>query len=265
MMSPFVRASLAALTLSSAMVLAVPARAFDPAAVAIARRDLQSAVDRAELGGLLAARARFAALAAAEPQSARLQLWVATATWRALPLLMARDATKAGRLGDDALDRLEKLLAGDPGNAEALAMKGALQGLVLSLRPAEMMTLGPQSFANLARAAALSGADPRTHLLTGIGRLHEPEQYGGGPRAALAEFRRAQELFASEAVSDSTAPDWGRDDAFLWEGRARMQLGDFAAAREAFRRALEANADNQWVRSRLLPAAEDSLRRERKS
>jgi tetratricopeptide (TPR) repeat protein len=173
---------------------------------------------------------------------------------------MTRDAEKAGRLGDDALDRLEKLTAAEPRNAEALALTGAIQGLVISLKPAEMMTLGPQSFANLAHAVAIAPDDPRTHLLTGISRLHEPQEYGGGPQAALAEFQRAQELFAKAAPADSTAADWGRDDAFLWEGRARMQLRDFAAARDAFRRALAANAGNQWVRMRLLPAAEDSLR-----
>jgi len=38
-----------------------------------------------------------------------------------------------------------------------------------------------------------------------------------------------------------------------------MELKDYAAAREYFRKALASNPANGWVRGSLLPAAEDSL------
>jgi tetratricopeptide (TPR) repeat protein len=233
-----------------------PAFGDDPAAVAAARRDLQSAVNHGDAGALLAVRGKLAAQAVADPGSSRLQLWIATAAWRAVPILMSKDAKQAERLGDDALDRLEKVLVADPKNAEALALKGGLQGLLISLKPDAMMTLGPQSGANLARAASLQPGNPRVHLLNGVGVMHTPPNFGGGPEPALKEFLRAQELFAQESVSDSTAPDWGRDDAFLWAGRAQMALKDTVAARASFRAALKANPDNGWVKHGLLPEAE---------
>jgi tetratricopeptide (TPR) repeat protein len=233
-----------------------PALADDPTVLATARRDLQTAVNHGDSGAMLAVRAKLAAQAVADPGSIRLPLWIATTAWRALPILMSRDAKQAERLGDDALERIEKVLAADPKNAEALALKGALQGLIISLKPDAMMTLGPQSGANLARAASLQPGNPRVHLLNGVGVLHTPPNFGGGPEPALKEFLRAEELFAAESVSDSTAPDWGRDDAFLWAGRAQMALKDTVAARASFRAALKANPDNGWVKHTLLPEAE---------
>lgn len=243
----------------TAAALPVPARAFDAATVAAARHDLQAAVNHGDLAALLAVRARFAALSAAEPDVAVLHDWTAYATWRALPLQMQKDRKVAEKLGDDAIAHAEKALAADPKDAEALAILGGLQGLMTGLRPADMMTLGPQSGANLARAASLAPANPRVALLQGIGDLHKPAQFGGGPEVALPDFRRAQELFAKESVTDTTALDWGRDDAFLWEGQALAGQNEWEKARDAYRRALEVNPANGWVRTSLLPGAEKKL------
>ena len=249
-----------ALAAASVAAAAVPAaRAFDRGAVSAARRDLQAAVNHGDLPGMLAVRARLAALSAAEPDAALLHDWVAVATWRALPLETGKDRKLAEKLGDDAIDHAGKALAADPKDAEALAILGGLQGLMTGLRPSDMMTLGPQSGANLARAAALAPDNPRVALLQGIGDLHKPAQFGGGPEAALPDFRRAQALFAKESVADSTAPDWGRDDAFLWEGQALARLNEWDKARDAYRHALEANPANGWVRTALLPEAEKKL------
>jgi len=243
----------------AAAALPAPARAFDAGAVAAARRELQAAVDHGDLAAMLAARAHFAAVSAAEPDAALLHDWTAYATWRALPLETQKDRKVAEKLGDDAIAHAEKALATDPKDAEALAILGGLQGLMTGLRPADMMTLGPQSGANLARAAALAPANPRVALLQGIGDLHKPAQFGGGPEVALPDFRRAQELFAKESIADTTAPDWGRDDAFLWEGQALARMNEWEKARDAFRHALAANPGNGWVRKSLLPDAEKKL------
>ena len=251
------------LTLSLLCVAAIArtaAAATDPAAVASLRRDLQSAVNQADLSKLRSVRARFSALAQAEPKDARLHYWIAVTSWRAVPIALTRDAKLAGEMAEDAIAQADQALALDPKLAEALAVKAGLQGLMITLQPSQMMTLGPQSGANLARAATIQPDNPRIHLLAGVSTLHKPANFGGGAKPALAEFQRAQTLFAAESVADSTAPDRGRDDAFLWAGRAQMELRDFEAARQSFQSALAANPENGWVKTRLLPAAEDSLK-----
>jgi tetratricopeptide (TPR) repeat protein len=246
-----------ALAASLALGLAGPSLALDRAAVATARHDLQSAVDSGDLAALMSVRARFAAMSQAEPGSALLHYWVGVATWRALPL--QKDRKLAERMGDDALEHLEKALLAEPKFAECLAVKGGLQGMLIEYKSGSMMTLGPQSGANIGRAISMQGDNPRIHLFAGVGELHKPAAFGGGPKSAIEEFRRAQELFAKESIADSTAADWGRDDAFLWEGRAAMNMKDYAAARDAYRLALKANPANGWVRTQLLPAAEQAL------
>ncbi len=240
-----------------AAALPATASALNPAAVASARRDLQSAMDHGDLDGMQAVRARFAAMADAEPGSALLQYWTGVAAWRAL--MLSRDKRQAVRFAQEAIERLDRALAADSRFAEALAVKASVQGMLVEYEPSQAMTLGPQSGANVGRALKLAPDNPRVRLLDGIGTLHKPALFGGSPKAAIETFREAQALFARETVSDSTAPDWGRDEAFLWEGRAAMKLKDHAAAREAYRLALAANPRNGWVRTRLLPEAEKAL------
>jgi tetratricopeptide (TPR) repeat protein len=236
------------------------AAAADPAAVASLRRDLQSAVNQADLSKLRSVRARFSALSTADPKDARLHYWIAVTSWRALPIAMSKDSKLAAEMGEDALAHADQALALDPKFGEMLAVKAGLQGLMISIQQNSMMTLGPQSAANLARAETISPDNPRVHLMAGVNTLHKPANFGGGPKPALAEFQRAQELYLKESVADSTAPDWGRDDASLWAGQAQMQLRDFEGAQKSFQSALAANPDNAWVKWRLLPAAEDSLK-----
>jgi tetratricopeptide (TPR) repeat protein len=238
---------------------AIDSACADPAAVASLRRDLQSAVNHGDLKQLRSVRARFSALAQADPKDARLHYWIAVTSWRAIPIAILKDRKLAGEMGEDALAHADQALALDSKFAEALAVKAGLQGILISLQPDAMMTLGPQSGANLARAATLQPDNPRIHLLVGISTLHKPANFGGGAKPALEELERSQSLFAKESVADSTAPNWGRDDAFLWAGRAQMEMRDFEAARRSFQSALDANPGNGWVKSSLLPAAVDSV------
>ena len=252
--------------LSSIAVIAsalIPARAAaDPAAIAAARRTLREAVSAARPEGLLKARAQFQALSAAEPGSAPLHYWVAVASWRAVPML--EDAKKAERMAADGITHCDAALKLDPTFAEALAMKAGLQGMSIRFNPASMMTLGPQSEANLGRALGMSPKNPRIHLLRGIATLNKPAAFGGGAALALEILKQAQALFAADSPADSTTPDWGRDDALLWAGRAAMSLEDFAAARGFYAAALEVNPANAWVKARLMPAAEEALAKKEK-
>ncbi len=243
-----------------AALLAGPpaARAVDP--LASARTALQAAVDQGDPAAILAARATFEAAAIGDRKAAAPRYWVALADWRALPLLWDRDQAQAARLAKDGLKRIDEAIRLDPNSGGAYALKAALQGMSIGLDPSSMMTLGPDSEANFQRARALAPNDPRVWLLDGIGTLNKPANFGGGAEPALARFTKSQELFAA-APADSAGPfGWGRDDAFLWAGRAEMQRERFAAAAALFRQALAANPANGWVERGLLPKAEAALK-----
>jgi tetratricopeptide (TPR) repeat protein len=238
-----------------------PASAMNPSALVAAKRDLQAAVDSASAPAMVRARARFQALSAAEPGVAALHLWIATATWRVVPLLMRGDAPQAERLLRDGLAHCEEAIRMAPGDGEPLAVKAGLQGFLMRFDPSSMMTIGPESQANLVRALELSPANPRVWLFNGIQTLHKPAAFGGSAAGARGQFQKAIERFTAAVPGDSTAMDWGADDACQWAGQAAMQLRDFPGAVEMYEKALTLNPASRWVRGVLLPAARDSLAR----
>jgi len=243
-----------ALVALAALAFTPAARAADPAAVAAARRALQAGVDSAAAGRILAARARFKALSDAEPGVPLLHYWVAVADWRLVPLLGRGDRARAERYCREGVAECDALLKLDGRSAEALALKGGLQGLLLGFDPSAMMTLGPEAALNLSRARELDPESPRAWLLDGMSTFHKPAEFGGGPAPALDKLRRAQALYGGRGPAEGLAPDWGVEDAFIWAGQAARELGDLDTARAMFRKALEAAPRNAWVREALLPA-----------
>ena len=104
-------------------------------------------------------------------------------------------------------------------------------------------------------------------------------RWRSGPRAHVCEIRELT-LPASGALAVDASPNggisvtgedrtdlqvravlqaWGRDDAHLWAGRAAMKLKRYADARDAYRKALEVNPANAWVRGQLLPEVEKAM------
>jgi tetratricopeptide (TPR) repeat protein len=237
-----------------------PAIAAVPGTVASERRALDAAVTSSNSDALLAARNRLAALSAAEPNDPTWHYWTAVAAWRTTPLLMRADKKGAQQVCKDGILHAERLVTLDPKHAEGWALIAGLEGLSLSFAPPMAgMTLGPKMEEQMRRAMTLGPENPRVYLLQGINTFHKPGFVGGGPERALPILEHAEKLFAAEVVADSTAPAWGRDDAYLWAGQAEMGLKHYGEAREAYRKALEANPDNAWVRARLLPEAEKAL------
>ena len=249
------------IALAAALLVAhaAPAVAFDPGALVSAKRGIQSGMDHASAPEVMKARAKLQAMATADPKPGLLHYWVAYASWRAVPLLARTDKAQAAKVGAEGLAQCQLALAANPKDAEALALEGGLQGMMISFDPGSVMTNGPQSVANLAHAIGLEPANPRAWLLQGIGNLNKPAEFGGGAEAGLESLRKAIDCFASAAPADSTAADWGRDDAYLWAGRAEMKREHYAAAESLYTRALAINPQNGWVRTTLLPQAREAL------
>jgi tetratricopeptide (TPR) repeat protein len=236
--------------------------AADPAALAAAKRTLQDGVNGGNVETLLKARGQFLALAAAEPKSAAAHYWLAVADWRLVPMFMRKEGgeEKAKLHCKEGIQQAEVALTLDPKFAEALALKVGLQGLAFSFNPAAGMMLGAEMEESIQRAVAMAPQNPRVLFLDALNTLNKPAFVGGGADKALVKFRKSIELFTAAAVADSVAPDWGRDDAFLWAGRSAMKMNDSAAALDFYRKALEANPANGWVRHGLIPEAEKALK-----
>ena len=116
------------------------------------------------------------------------------------------------------------------------------------------MTIGPQMEGLYGQARGLAPNSPRVAFLDALNTMHKPTFFGGGTDKAMPKFVQAIALFDSSATSGGMAPNWGRDDANLWAGRAAAKLGDNTRARRYYDAALTANPDNAWVRNSLIPA-----------
>ena len=235
-----------------------------PAAPVAAPALIQQGFNQGDPALLRKARGQLLGQLTADPASASLHTWVAVVAWRAVPLLARTDKNAARRICEEGLEHAEAALSSPPDMALALALKAALQGLSIQFNGAAAMTLGPAMVENMARAADMAPADPRIQLLDGINTLHTPSIFGGGPERALAKFRRALELFATEAP-DSSGARWGRDDAHVWAGRAEAKRENFAAARRHYVDALAINPNHGWVKNTLLPEVDATLASKEKS
>lgn len=253
----------AVLGVALVILAAVPALAADPAVLAEARAAAYAA-QYDSVGALVAAHEHLAALSAAHPDSPELHYWVAYVDYRLIPRMVSRDKKQADRYCEDGVRHLDQALSRDPKNAECLALKCGVMGLSIMVSPMRGMTVGGDIEELEGRAKALAPDNPRIALMEGINTLNKPGFVGGGAKKAMPELERAIALFdALNAPADSTAIDWGHDDAYTWAGRAAAKLKQTDEARAYYQKALEINPDNGWVRYVLLPALDKSAKKEK--
>lgn len=64
---------------------------------------------------------------------------------------------------------------------------------------------------HLKAAKELNADNPRIYYLQGSTKYFTPKAFGGGKKAALPYFEKAEGLFAKENVTDITRPHWGKE------------------------------------------------------
>ena len=62
---------------------------------------------------------------------------------------------------------------------------------------------------NLDAAKELNPDNPRVYMLRGIAKLYMPRMFGGGKKAAMPYFEKADTLFEKEPDGDVNKPYWG--------------------------------------------------------
>ena len=252
------------ITCVASLILSHDAWALDPVALVHAKHTLANAVTHGKTEELQRARAEFSTLLAGENTSTTLSYWVAVCDWRLVPMLTQAEPERAKKLCVEGIAACDRVLTAQPRDAGTLALKAGLQGLSLAFFPNLTMSIGPAMMVAYGTAAGMAPNDPRVAFLMALSTLHTPAQYGGGPDKAKPQFERAITLFMTEKAEkadkpDSTAADWGHDDALLWSGRCLGQLGDWAGAKSRYEQTLAVTPGHAWVRTVLLPEAERHL------
>lgn len=63
---------------------------------------------------------------------------------------------------------------------------------------------------NLEKAKAINENNPRIYYLKGVSKFFTPKMFGGGKKAAISYFEKADGLFAKETDADMNKPFWGK-------------------------------------------------------
>lgn len=63
---------------------------------------------------------------------------------------------------------------------------------------------------NLDKAKEMNPGNPRIYLLRGISKFFTPKMFGGGKKAAMPYFEKAEGLYAANPATDISKPYWGQ-------------------------------------------------------
>lgn len=196
-------------------------------------RDLQ---DRAALGHLF-----DEALAAANkaPNDAEAQYRAAlAASYLAGVDVELHEKKPAHDVADRGIPFAEKAVSLKPENGEYLRVLGTLYGQAVS----DLMSglrYGAKAKETLSRAVEKSPKSSMVYVARGVGNLYLPVQLGGGPAAAMPDFRKAIELDPKNA------------EAYAYLGLSLRDDHKPAEARQAFTKALELNPKRVWAKQQL--------------
>lgn len=83
---------------------------------------------------------------------------------------------------------------------------------------------------SLESAKDINPDNPRMYYLQGTSKFFTPKAYGGGKKAALPYFEKADALFAKEATTpaatDITRPHWGKKNNDYFMGQCKIEDKD---------------------------------------
>jgi hypothetical protein len=96
-------------------------------------------------------------------------------------------------------------------NDETYVLAAMIANARLAVKPqSRWQKYGKVFEENLAKAKELNANNPRIYYLQGISKNFTPKMFGGGKKAALPYFEKAEGLFAKESDDDINKPSWGK-------------------------------------------------------
>jgi hypothetical protein len=122
-----------------------------------------------------------------------------------------KDETKRDAYLDDADKELEDAVNISKANSETYAMAAMIANARLAVNPMNRWQKYGKIFdEDLDKAKEMNADNPRIYFLQGNSKYHTPKAFGGGKKAALPYFEKANTLFEKETDADITKPYWGK-------------------------------------------------------
>lgn len=160
---------------------------------------------------------------------------------------------------DAAVTHAKQVLKLRPEWSEGLALLANIYGIQISQSWLKGATLGPEANDLTQRAIKNDSTNPRAWLVNGIMKFNTPAFFGGSVEIALANFKKALELFEQPSQREPLNPGWGHLETYAWLGRAFDKNERPNEALSAFKKALEIDPEFAWVKRVLLPALDKKI------
>jgi hypothetical protein len=126
---------------------------------------------------------------------------------------MEKDAAKKDAYLDEAEKEKEEavsLLKKE--NDETYVLAAMIANARMAVDPMQRWQKYGQVFReNLESAKEANPDNPRMYYLQGTSKYFTPKAFGGGKKAAMPYFEKAEGLFAKETTHDIAKPHWGKD------------------------------------------------------
>ncbi|MGK7393416.1 MAG: hypothetical protein ACNS62_02545 [Candidatus Cyclobacteriaceae bacterium M3_2C_046] len=158
---------------------------------------------------------------------------------------------------DEAKQMLNQMIKDQCHPALAQAFLGAIYGYEIGFSPVKGMILGPKSQKLLAKAVAMAPQDPVVLARQALSKFFTPEMFGGDTEESAKLYQQSVGYFEQ----GSTHQNWQYLDALAWLGQTYASLGQTTLAKQTFVKALELEPDFYWVKRKLLPELEKSLKK----
>ena len=208
------------------------------AVMAAAPSGLEQARDREDRAALQQAVYASAATAAKAPNDAEAQYRLAlAASYLAEIAQIQRDKPLAKQAAGQGVKAAERAVALKP-TAENYRLLGVLYGQAVT----DLMSglnYGARAKMAINKAVELAPNSAAAYVARGVGNYYLPETFGGGPKPAISDLRRALELDPKNA------------EAYLWLGIALHKDKRDAEARQALTKSLALNPNRLWARQEL--------------
>src|ERR1700744_950825 len=214
---------------------------FGFASLPTAADDLDVLVDHQDRAGLDGRAAALHAAAEKMPNDANGWYRAAIAySFSAEGAMAQRDENAAERAAEAGGADAEKAIDLNGKNADYYRVLGTLCGQVIPANPIiGALSYGKRAKEALDKAVGMDPKSSRAYIARGVGNYYLPPSLGGGPDAAIRDFRKAISLDPNSA------------DAYLWMGIALKKQHQNGQAREAFAKSLQLDPDRVWTKDQL--------------
>jgi tetratricopeptide (TPR) repeat protein len=153
---------------------------------------------------------------------------------------------------------IERLSAYPEYRAESEAFRVALYGFLMGINPARTMTLGPKTLKQLEKAMETGRSNPAVWIEKANAESYMPAFAGGSKAKAADSFREALRLYENNGnLADC---NWRYLNTMVLLGQLLEKTGDYAGARDIYKKALATEPAFSWVSDELLPAVGSKIK-----